>query len=101
MNTEHGEIIIYKTPDGKTSLEVQLEKETVWLTQKQLSDLFGSERSVITKHINNIFKSLELEKNSASAKFAHTASDGKNNRGGHDLQEKNQEKPGSVPGFYR
>ncbi|MEK6198237.1 MAG: virulence RhuM family protein [Desulfobacterales bacterium] len=77
MNTEHGEIIIYKTPDGKTSLEVQLEKETVWLTQKQLSDLFGSERSVITKHINNIFKSLELEKNSASAKFAHTASDGK------------------------
>ena len=77
MNTEHGEIIIYKTPDGKTSLEVQLEKETVWLTQKQLSDLFGSERSVITKHINNIFKSLESEKNSASAKFAHTASDGK------------------------
>ena len=47
------------------------------MTQKQLSDLFGSERSVITKHINNIFKSLELEKNSVSARFAHTASDGK------------------------
>jgi len=77
MKTEHGEIIIYETPDGKTSLEVQLEKETVWLTQKQLSELFGSERSVITKHINNIFKSLELEKNSVCAKFAHTASDGK------------------------
>jgi hypothetical protein len=48
--------------------------------QKQLSDLFGAERSVITKHINNIFKSLELEKNAVCAKFAHTASDGKNNK---------------------
>ena len=77
MNTEHGEIIIYKTPDGNSTIKVHLEKETVWLTQKQLSDLFGSERSVITKHINNLFKSLELEKNSVSAKFALTASDGK------------------------
>jgi death-on-curing family protein len=77
MKTEHGEIIIYEAEDGKTSIEVQLENETVWLTQNQLAELFGSERSVISKHINNIFKSGELEKNSVCAKFAHTASDGK------------------------
>jgi len=77
MKSEHGEIIIYEAQEDGTILEVHLEKETVWLTQNQLAELFGSERSVITKHINNIFKSSELKKNSVSAKFAHTASDGK------------------------
>ena len=77
MKTEHGEIIIYQSDDGLAKLEVQLEEETVWLTQNQLAELFGSERSVITKHINNIFKSSELMKEAVCAKFAHTASDGK------------------------
>jgi len=77
MNTKHGEIIIYQSEDGKTSLEVQLDGETVWLTQKQLSFLFETERSVITKHINNIFRTEELDRNAVCAKFAHTAADGK------------------------
>ena len=77
MQSEHGEIIIYEAEDGKTSLEVHLEEETVWLTQKQISSLFETERSVITKHINNIFRTEELDINSVCAKFAHTAADGK------------------------
>lgn len=55
-----GEIIIYKSKSGSIRLDVRLEDETVWLTQKQLSELFSTERSVITKHIKNIFESGEL-----------------------------------------
>jgi prophage maintenance system killer protein len=80
MSTEHGEIIIYQAEDGRTSLEVHLQEESVWLTQKQLSSLFETERSVITKHINNIFRTGELDKSSVCAKFAHTAADGKTYR---------------------
>lgn len=75
-----GEIVLFKTPEGDTQIDVKLEEETVWLTQKQLSQLFQTERSVITKHINNIIKTKELERNSVCAKFAHTASDGKTYR---------------------
>ena len=72
-----GEIIIYQAGDGECALEVHLREETVWLTQKQISSLFETERSVITKHVNNIFRSGELERDSVCAKFAHTAEDGK------------------------
>ena len=72
-----GEIILYQEPNGKTALDVRLEGETLWLTQKQLSELFQTERSVITKHLGNIFRSGELDKLSVCAKFAHTAGDGK------------------------
>ncbi len=75
MKMEHGEIIIYEAENHK--VEVRLDRETVWLTQKQLSSLFKTERSVITKHINNIFRTEELDKNAVCAKFAHTAGDGK------------------------
>ncbi len=74
---EHGEIIIYQAEDGQNLLEVHLQEETVWLTQKPISFLFETERSVITKHINNIFRTEELDRNSVCAKFAHTAADGK------------------------
>ncbi len=57
----NSEIILYQTEDGQTKIEVRLEEETVWLSQKEMSDLFQKERSVITKHINNIFKEGELE----------------------------------------
>jgi len=77
INTDKGNIIIYQPKDNFPALEVRLEEETVWLTQKQISQLFVTERSVITKHINNIFKTNELPKDSVCAKFAHTASDGK------------------------
>lgn len=67
-----GQVIFYKK-----NVEVRLEKETVWLTQKDMSGLFDTERSVITKHIRNILNTKELEKNSVCANFAHTAEDGK------------------------
>jgi hypothetical protein len=54
------EIVIYRSKSGSVRLNVKLEDETVWLTQKQLSELFSTERSVITKHIKNIFESGEL-----------------------------------------
>jgi prophage maintenance system killer protein len=72
-----GDIVIYQADDGATSLLVHLDQETVWLSQEQMAELFGRERSVITKHLRNIFKEGELEENSVRAKYAHTAADGK------------------------
>ena len=72
-----GEVVFYKTVDGGPAVDVRLELETVWFTQKQMSDLFDTERSVITKHLRNIFNSRELDKDSVCAFFAHTAADGK------------------------
>jgi prophage maintenance system killer protein len=71
------DVILYNAEDGKVQLEVQIEKDTVWLTQDQMADLFGRERSVITKHLRNVFKEGELEEASVRAKFAHTAGDRK------------------------
>jgi hypothetical protein len=68
-----GELVLYNAPDGTVRLDVHLEKESVWLTQKQMSVLFATEQSVITKHLRNIFSSGELERNSVSALFAQTA----------------------------
>lgn len=68
---ESNEIILYQ-PDRNIKLEVRLENETVWLTQAQLSELFQRERTVITKHINNIFKERELEEKS-NVHFLHIA----------------------------
>jgi prophage maintenance system killer protein len=72
-----GEVVVYEAPDGEVRVDVRLERETVWLTQQQLADLFGRERSVITKHVRNVFREGELESESVCAKFAHTAADGK------------------------
>lgn len=70
-------IAIYQYADGSIATEVRFEGETVWLTQAQLTKLFGRERSVITKHLRNVFAEGELEADSVCAKFAHTADDGK------------------------
>jgi len=74
---EKSDIVIYQSENGTASLEVRLDHETVWLTQDQMAELFGRERSVITKHLRNVFKEGELEENSVRAKYAHTAIDGK------------------------
>ena len=66
-----GEIIIYKSKEGPR-LEVRLEEDTVWLTQKQIAILFGTQRPAITKHLNNIFNSGELSINSVSSILEHT-----------------------------
>lgn len=71
------EVLIYETESGQARVDVRLEAETVWLTQEQMAALFGRERSVVTKHLRNVFKEGELEENSVCANFAHTASDGK------------------------
>ena len=70
-----GEVIIYQSSDGHTQLDVKLEKDTVWLTQTQMVDLFGRERTVITKHINNVFKEGELEEKSSVQKLHIANSD--------------------------
>ncbi|MCX5856177.1 MAG: virulence RhuM family protein, partial [Deltaproteobacteria bacterium] len=69
-------IVIYQSPEG-VHVDVKLVRETVWLTQKQMADLFDTERSVITKHLRNIFQSGELIRDSVCANFALTAADGK------------------------
>jgi hypothetical protein len=74
----NSEIILYTTPSGDVKLEVIVQDETVWLTQKAMGELFGVQRPAITKHLNNIFESGELEENSVSSILEHTAEDGKN-----------------------
>jgi len=73
---QKGEIIIYKSKDGP-KLEVRLEEDTVWLTQKQMALLFDKGIPTINEHIKNIFKEGELDENSVIRKFRITASDGK------------------------
>lgn len=71
-----GKVVLYKAPDGRISLDVRLEQDTVWLTQAQMAELFGRERSVITKHINNVFGEGELAKKS-NVQNLHIASSDK------------------------
>ena len=78
--SEPNEFLLYTAPNGAVKVDVFLEGETVWLTQKTMAALFGVDRSVITKHLRNIFKEGELDENSVSANFAHTAVDGKSYR---------------------
>ena len=73
---QENEIILYQ-PDSSFSLEVRIEDETVWLTQQQIADLFGTKRPAITKHLNNIFLSGELDELSVCSILEHTATDGK------------------------
>lgn len=73
---EDVQIEIYQTPDGLTQVEVQFEGETFWLTQEQISHLFERDRTVITKHLLNIFKEGELDEQVVCANFAHTTEHG-------------------------
>ena len=66
---QNSEIIIYTAPDGSTKLQVQLEDETVWLTQEQMAMLFGKTKSTINEHIKNIYGEEELEKSQTLKKF--------------------------------
>ena len=74
---EQGEIILYQ-PDEAVKLDVRLEGETVWLTQAQIAELFGTRRQAITKHLKNIFDSEELNEESVCSILELTAADGKN-----------------------
>ena len=72
------EFLLYKAPSGAVKVEIFLKNENIWLPQEKIAMLFGVDRSVITKHLKNIFESAELNEDSVCAKFAHTAFDGKN-----------------------
>jgi hypothetical protein len=72
-----GEIVVYEAPDGEVQVAVRLEKETVWLSQQQMAELFGRERSVITKHLRNVFKEGELDPAATRAKFAQVRTEGR------------------------
>ena len=71
------DIEIYKIHEGEVVFRVDADKETIWTTQEQLSNLFGVDRTVISRHLRNIFRDGELDENSVCAKIAHTATDGK------------------------
>ncbi|WP_295195766.1 RhuM family protein [Veillonella sp.] len=72
-----GDVIIYQSSSSNITTNVLFKDDTFWMPQKDIAQLFGVDRSVITKHLKNIFDSQELEENSVCAKFAHTAEDGK------------------------
>ncbi|MHB1191225.1 MAG: RhuM family protein, partial [Armatimonadota bacterium] len=77
MEKPRGEIVIYEAESGKAALEVRLEEETVWLNLNQIADLFQRDKSVISRHLRNVFDSGELFRDSVVANFATTAADGK------------------------
>ena len=75
IESNKGEIVMYQ-PDETIRLEVRMGEDTVWLTQQQMADLFDKDRTVIGRHIRNIYKEEELERNITCAKFAHMGADG-------------------------
>ena len=74
---ENQQFLLYTAPDGEVKVEVCFRDETVWLTQKELAELFGVKRPAVTKHLSNIFASGELAENSVCSILEHTAGDGK------------------------
>ena len=76
-NEKLTEFLLYKSSNGDIKIDVFLQNETIWLPQKKIAQLFDVDRTVVTRHIKNIFESQELNENSVCAKNAHTAEDGK------------------------
>lgn len=77
QHIKKSKIILYQTDEGKIKVNVYYAEESFWLTQKAIGELFNVDRSVITKHLKNIFAENELNEEAVCAKFAHTAEDGK------------------------
>lgn len=77
MEEHNNKIIIYQTKDGKTSIDVKLENDTVWLSQSQMAELFQTDRTSILRHIGNIYKTGELEKQATCAFSAQVRQEGK------------------------
>lgn len=73
------EILLYTTPSGQVKVEMYLQNETIWLTQQKIADLFGVDRSVVTKHLQNIYEINELSKEATCAKFAQVQQEGSRN----------------------
>ena len=78
MKTNNNDqIVLYTNKSGNVELRADTKNDTLSTTQAQIAQLFEIDRSVVTKHVNNILKDKELDKDSVCAKFAHTAEDGK------------------------
>lgn len=71
-----GEVVVYEAPDGQVRLDVQLDQETVWLTLRQMAELYGRDRSVVSRHVLNVFQEGELERGATCAKFAQVRQEG-------------------------
>ena len=76
MIMKEDQIVIYQTEDGQTQIDVRVENDTVWLTQAQMAELFLKDRTVIGRHIRNVYNEGELEEKGSCAKFAHMGHDG-------------------------
>ena len=74
---QENQIIIYRSNDGKTKIDVKLEDETLWLTQAQMCELYQTSKSNVSEHIKHIFEDGELDRESVVRNFRTTASDGK------------------------
>lgn len=72
-----GEVVLYRARDGRVELDVRLERETVWLSLSQMAKLFGRDKSVVSRHLKNLFRTKELDRSSVVAENATTAADGK------------------------
>ncbi|MBN1553838.1 MAG: ArsR family transcriptional regulator [Phycisphaerae bacterium] len=73
----NGEIVLYSSPGGDVRVECLLREETIWLTQQQIAELFGVDKSGVSRHLKNIYDEGELVRESVVAKIATTAADGK------------------------
>ncbi len=80
MEPDRGNIILYKSEDGKETVDVHLADETVWLNQAQMTELFQRNKRTVSEHIRNVFKEGELEEEAVVRKFRTTAEDGKSYR---------------------
>lgn len=77
IRQQNSEIIIYRSEDGSTKIDVRMDGGTVWLSLDQMAELFSRDKSTISRHIKNIFSEGEVSEHSVVAKFATTAADGK------------------------
>lgn len=77
-NSGSSQVILYQTDDGKTKLQVRLDRETVWLSQNQMAELFQTTKQNVSLHIKNVFSEGELREDAVVKDFLTTASDGKN-----------------------
>ena len=76
-NVSRGEMVLYRAPDGSVELDVRLEKENIWLNLNQVAELFDRGKSVISRHLRNVFREGKLEREAVVVKNATTAADGK------------------------
>jgi len=80
MSAPQGQFLVYRAEDGRVRIDVRLEKETVWLTQQHMAELFQTTKQNVSLHLQNIFKENELTENSVVKESLTTAADGKNYR---------------------